>query len=160
MEIYLLLLRLLEAYEPLCNSKNIRLRLLLPDEILPCVAGNPQWIYQLLSIFIDNAIAYGCQGNENFSDEKPAIELLVKVIGKKISISVSDHGPGIPDNQKAVIFDRFYRSDSSRREKEHFGLGLSIAQLLAEQLGSEIEVLDTDGGGCTFQVNFKMCKAE
>ncbi len=159
-EIDLLLLRLLEAYEPLCNSKNIRLRLLLPDEILPCVAGNPQWIYQLLSIFIDNAIAYGCQGNENFSDEKPAIELLVKVIGKKISISVSDHGPGIPDNQKAVIFDRFYRSDSSRREKEHFGLGLSIAQLLAEQLGSEIEVLDTNGGGCTFQVNFKMCKAE
>ena len=61
---------------------------------------------------------------------------------------------GIPDELKAVIFDRFYRSDASRKEKEHFGLGLSIARSLAKQLGVKIKVLDTPGGGCTFQVGF------
>lgn len=57
-EIDLLLLRLFETYEPLCYSKNIRLRLLLADEMIPCVSGNFQWIHQMLSIFLDNAIAY------------------------------------------------------------------------------------------------------
>lgn len=59
-----ILLRLFESYEPLCNTKNIRLKLTLPDEFLPCVNGNPQWIHQILSIFIDNAIAYGCPDNK------------------------------------------------------------------------------------------------
>lgn len=146
-EIDLLLLRLFEAYEPLCNAKNIRLRLLLPEDMLPCIASNAACIQQLFSIFLDNAIAYGCQKNA-------VIELQAEIIGKKLAVSVSDHGPGIPEEKKAVIFDRFYRSDTSRREKEHFGLGLSIAQTLAEQLGVRIEVLDTKGGGCTFRVRF------
>lgn len=153
-EIDLLLLRLFETYEPLCYSKNIRLRLLLTDEMIPCVSGNSQWIYQLFSIFLDNAIAYGCTGAGNFHGGKPSIEICARVEGRKVAVSVSDHGPGIPKGQKDMIFDRFYRSDASRKEKEHFGLGLSIAQSLAAQLGVGIEVLDTEGGGCTFRVEF------
>lgn len=156
-EIDLLLLRLLESYEPLCHSKNIRLRLLLTDEMIPCISGNFQWIYQLLSIFLDNAIAYGCTGAGNFHGGKASIEIRAWVDGKKVAVSVSDHGPGIPEGQKDVIFDRFYRSDASRKEKEHFGLGLSIARSLAAQLGVGIEVLDTEGGGCTFLVRFEVC---
>ncbi len=159
-EIDLLLLRLFEAYDPLCSSRNIRLSLCLPDDLLPPIAGNSQWIHQLLSIFLDNAIAYGCSGNHHFPGGKPVIEMRVKTEGKKLSVVVADHGPGIPRQQKSLIFDRFYRSDASRKEKEHFGLGLSIAQSLAEQLGVEIEVLDTEGGGCTFQVRFSVCDAE
>ncbi len=153
-EIDLLLLRLFETYEPLCYSKNIRLRLLLADEMIPCVSGNFQWIHQMLSIFLDNAIAYGCKGAGNFHEGKPGIEICAGVEGKKVAVSVADHGPGIPEGQKDRIFDRFYRSDASRKEKEHFGLGLSIAQSLAAQLGVGIEVLDTEGGGCTFRVKF------
>ena len=159
-EIDLLLLRLFEAYEPLCHSKKIRLKLLLPDEMIPCVAGQAAWIHQMLSIFLDNAIAYGCMGGGDVHEEKAGIEMCAGMDGRKVAVSVSDHGPGIPKEQKALIFDRFYRSDASRKEKEHFGLGLSIAQSLAQQLGVGIEVLDTEGGGCTFRVAFEVCGAD
>jgi len=159
-EIDLLLLRLFEAYEPLCNAKNIRLKLLMPDDLIPCVAGNPQSIHQLFSIFLDNAIAYGCIRADDSLAEKPVVELKVQMKGTLLAVSVSDHGPGIPDDQKAAIFDRFFQGDASHNRKEHFGLGLSIAQSLARQLGVGIEVLDTKGGGCTFMVRFMVCGAD
>lgn len=164
-EIDLLLLKLFETYEPLCNAKSIRLKLTLPDELLPNVDGNAQGIQQMLSIFLDNAIAYGCgtsaaspDGKERIPDKKPVIEIRVNTADRKLAVCVCDHGPGIPHEQKSLIFDRFYRSDVSRKDKEHFGLGLSIAQSLAEQMGVKIEVLDTEGGGCTFRVLFPVAK--
>ena len=69
---------------------------------------------------------------------------------KKICYLVADHGKGIPDEEKDRIFDRFYQSDKSRKEKEHFGLGLSIARELAELQKGSLTLTDTPGGGCTF----------
>ena len=63
---------------------------------------------------------------------------------------MADHGTGIPDEEKERIFDRFYQSDRSRKEKEHFGLGLSIARELTELQKGKLTVTDTEGGGCTF----------
>lgn len=151
-----ILLRLFESYEPLCSTKNIRLKLTLPDEFLPCVYGNPQWIHQILSIFIDNAIAYGCPDSRKAGSMKPLIEIRAHSGKKEVTAAVSDHGPGISDEQKARIFDRFYRSDTARRKKEHFGLGLSIAQSLAKQMKLSVDASDTDGGGTTFRIHFPL----
>lgn len=148
-EIDALLLQIFEAYEPLCNSKGIKLNLLLPDEFLPKVYGNYQWIYQILSIFLDNAIAYGC------SEENSAVQISANLQAKHLSVCIIDHGRGIPDEQKLQIFDRFYRADKSRNDKEHSGLGLSIAKMLAEHMPLELRVLDTPNGGSTFQISFK-----
>lgn len=147
-EIDSLLLQIFETYEPLCNSKDIKINLKLPDEFLPKVYGNYQWIYQILSIFLDNAIAYGC------SEEKPSIQLTAALQNKSLAICVIDHGKGITDTQKLQVFDRFYRADKSRNDKEHFGLGLSIAKMLAEHMPIELHVVDTPDGGSTFQIHF------
>ena len=69
-----------------------------------------------------------------------------------VMVYVIDHGPGIPDAEKKLVFDRFYRQDPSRRQKEHFGLGLSVAAKLAEIQGIEVSLEDTEGGGSTFRV--------
>lgn len=138
-----LLLRLFEAYEPLCKDKQILLKLKLPEDFLPQVSGNPLWIYQIVSIFLDNAISYGCS-------EESEIIIQADLLGKEAAISVCDHGPGIPEQTKERIFDRFYQADSSRSEKEHFGLGLCIADTLAKQMKARVSIKDTKGGGATF----------
>lgn len=157
LEIDTLLFRLFETYQPLCESRNIHLGLSLPDEFLPKISGNAQWIYQILSILLDNAIAYGCPPDSHSTDrgsKKPAIRLAAESQAGVVTLSVIDHGPGIPDQEKAHVFDRFYRADRSRSDKEHTGLGLSLARTLAKQMGQTLEIDDTPGGGCTFRIRF------
>lgn len=148
-ELDAVLLQLLENYEILCHTKGIRLALKLPNEFLPTVKGNAAWIYQILSIFLDNAIAYGCTGTDS------SLITMQAYIGKRnVSVSISDHGIGIPDHVKPLIFDCFYKADASRNDKEHSGLGLSIAKMLADRMDLEIKVKDTPGGGVTFKLEF------
>lgn len=71
-----------------------------------------------------------------------------------------DHGVGIPDAIKPHVFDRFYRADASRNDKQHSGLGLSIAKMLADRMHTSILIKDTPGGGATFEMKFYSVKAE
>ena len=153
-ELDAVLLQLLENYEILCHTKGIRLALKLPSEFLPTIKGNAAWIYQILSIFLDNAIAYGCDASESVPD----ITLSPSFDSQSVVLAVADHGGGIPDDKKPYIFDRFYRADSSRNQKEHAGLGLSIAKMLADRMKAPLTVKDTSGGGATFEIKFKIAK--
>ena len=69
-------------------------------------------------------------------------------------INITDHGPGIPDAEKARVFDRFYSADPSRTDKHNFGLGLSVAKELARLHHADLTVTDTPGGGAKFAVTF------
>lgn len=151
-EIDSLLFQLFEAYEPLCRAKHIQLKLTLPEDFLSEVSGNPQWIYQILSILLDNAAAHAYPDPEQA--EKAVICLAAGPCRDGVCVSVTDHGTGIPDDQKKQIFNRFYRADPSRNDKEHSGLGLSIAGTLAAQMHLSIAVWDTPGGGTTFEICF------
>ena len=66
---------------------------------------------------------------------------------------MSDQGCGISDEDKAHVFDRFYRADSSRTERQHYGLGLSIAWELVRLHGGTLTVGDAGGrqGGFLYQ---------
>lgn len=165
-EIDELLLHLLELYEPVCLAKNGRLLLELPETPLPVVQADSGLCTQILSILLDNAVAYAltdthcAAGPKEQADntrniihfQNRRIILRAEYIRPHTLISVIDFGPGIPDNQKNLIFERFYRSDKSRNRKEHFGLGLSIAAVLAEIQGAELHVQDTEGCGSTFSL--------
>ena len=166
-----LLLNLLELYEPLCLSKGGRLLLELPAEPLPPVLADPDLCRQILTILLDNAVSYALSDESLSAPEDseqheptcsteisdtgqrpPKITLIAKSLQGHVVVSVVDHGPGISDKEKLLIFDRFYRNDKSRSSKEHFGLGLSIAASLAEIQGIRLAVEDTEGGGSTFTV--------
>lgn len=67
-----------------------------------------------------------------------------------ILLTISDNGPGIPEESRKEVFRRFYRIDSSRKDKQHFGLGLSIAREIVSLHGGTITVSETPGGGATF----------
>ncbi len=137
-----LLITLYESYEPVCISKKIRLDLNLSEETYPVISSDRERLFQILSIFLDNAVCYSPEGS--------SIQIQTSLKEKELIFSVSDHGKGIPAEDKPFIFDRFYRGDKSRTDKSHFGLGLSIAKELAKMLGGEIDFHDTEGGGSTF----------
>ncbi|MGQ4534014.1 sensor histidine kinase [Dermabacteraceae bacterium P13115] len=73
-----------------------------------------------------------------------------------VAIEVRDHGPGISREERTRIFERFYRTDSSRQRPTGqgggSGLGLSIATKIVEQHGGRISVHETAGGGAIFRV--------
>ena len=166
-EIDELLLNLLEMYEPILFSKGGTLSLLLPDAPLPPVSADPDLCQQIFTILLDNAIAYALTDESHANEDacactqnKRQIILQAEVSSGCLIVRVIDHGPGIPDEEKTRIFDRFYRSDRSRNKKEHFGLGLSIAAALAGIQNLDLHVEDTKGGGTTFSVKFgkrKLC---
>lgn len=77
-----------------------------------------------------------------------------------VRISVIDNGIGVADEHKDKIFDRFYRTDSSRSQKDHCGLGLCIASELVRQQKGMIALHDTPGGGASFTVSMPACERQ
>ena len=138
-----LLINTYEKYEPICRQKGIQFKLNTSDELFPVLNADIDRLNQILSIFIDNAI--------NYSLPKSEISLDSTVFKNMLVLSIKDHGTGIADKDKPFIFDRFFCADKSRTQKEHYGLGLSIAKKLVEMHKGKIELSDTLGGGCTFE---------
>lgn len=131
-----------ERFELLAASQNIALSVQLPEAHLADIPCDAQRIEQVLGIFLDNALSYTPAGGR----------IRLSVTGRKRSVSfhVADSGPGIPDGEKARVFDRFYRADPSRTKKEHYGLGLSVAREIASLHKGHIQVRDGELGGAEF----------
>ncbi len=143
-----LLISLYEAYEPICISKKIRLRLEISESSYPKFCADGERLFQILSIFMDNAIHHSINNEQ--------IEIKTAVTAKHITFFVIDHGKGIPEDVKPYIFNRFYCADESRTDKSNFGLGLSIADELAKMMNGKVGCKDTDGGGATFFVTLPL----
>lgn len=148
-----LLIETYESFLPLCQKKHIKLALDLPEEPLPRITADRQRLEQVLSILLDNAVSYSPEGGEiTIKAGLGRSSRRTNSAQPRLVVEVQDRGPGIPDELKQHIFDRFYRGDASRNDKKHFGLGLSIAKELAELHGGSISVQDNPGGGSRFVV--------
>ena len=139
-----LLLELYEAFLPLANRKQLRLSIRLPEESLPPCLCDSQRIRQALSILLDNALCYTPAGGQ--------VELALSRTRGGFCFSVADNGPGIPETEKKLVFERFYRADAARSGQEHFGLGLCIASEITQAHHGRLRLYDTPGGGSTFQL--------
>ena len=143
-ELDTLLLETYEKYEPLANSKNLHLNIRLPEEPLPPCRCDASRVSQILAVLLDNALSY--------VPENGQITLSVRKETSFFFLTVTDNGPGIPDSAKEAVFQRFYRADASRHDKQHFGLGLCIAKEITLLHHGTISVTDTPGGGATFKI--------
>ena len=139
-----MLINLYTKFEPICKGQDIVLHLDIAEESYPPLFSDDDRLDQIISVFLDNAVSYSPSSSE--------VTLSASVEKNELVITITDHGIGISDKDKPYIFDRFYRCDKSRTQKEHFGLGLSIASELANKLGGKIRLSDTVGGGCTFKL--------
>lgn len=147
-EIDTLLVETYEAFLPLFQQKNLSFQLDLQEEELPIINGDKDRLKQILFILLDNAVSYTPAGKK--------VTLRGYIADHHLNIEVEDQGLGIADKDKKLIFDRFYRADPSRSDKKHFGLGLSIANELVQIHNGKILVKDTEGGGATFIIRFRI----
>ncbi len=109
---------------------------------------DPLAFSQILFNLLDNAIKY--------SDGTKIIEIGLDVSKGWNILTVADQGIGIPDKLKKPIFDEFTRSDDSKvTARRGSGIGLNVAQRLAEKMGGTIEVADNRPKGTVFTVRLK-----
>ena len=111
------------AFDPVAFEAGKHLAEALSENVM--VFGDRDRLRQLVSILLDNAIKYGAPGG--------TITLSLQTSDRQAKLTVSNPGPPIPPEQLRRLFQRFYRADASRGEQSGFGLGLSIAAVIAQE---------------------------
>lgn len=118
----------------------------------PCyIMGDPQRLVQVFFNLLTNALKYG--------GEDSAIQVSVHVDNGAVYTQVTDHGPGIPEEEIPQIFQRYYRGKSVESEGMGIGLGLAIAREIIEQHGGEINVKSDKSEGTCFWFRLPLVNA-
>ena len=131
-----------ESFEGICNEKKITLNLIFSfkETFVDADMGK---IQQVLYNLLDNAI--------KFSHPNSIIKVTTTEKSDKVFVSVKDYGIGIPKESIKKVWERFYKSDSSRgKDKKGTGLGLSIAKDIITAHNENINVISTEGVGSEF----------
>ena len=125
-----------EFYLPAAEIKDVTLSFVSAGPV--SVSGDPTLLAQAVGNLIDNALKYvGVGGSVK-------VEVLTRS-ARAVEISVADNGPGIADNEKPKVAQRFYRGDLSRGTPG-VGLGLSLVQAVAKLHGGTLELTDNFPG--------------
>jgi signal transduction histidine kinase len=125
---------------PLANARQIELSLTAESGV--GVAGEPGGLRALVGNLVDNALRYTPAGG--------AVAVTVGQVSDAALLIVSDSGPGLSEEQRKLVFQRFYRVPGSPGDGS--GLGLAIAAAVVQRLGGTIDLLDGDGGGLRVEV--------
>ena len=137
-----LLQQTLAANEGFASQHGVTLQLHAPGEPM-LVNIDTDRITQVLTNLVSNAV--------KFSPRSAAVNITLSRRDKSVRIEVRDHGPGIPDEFRPRIFQKFSQADSSdSRLKGGTGLGLAISKAIIERLGGNIGFTSTVGEGSSF----------
>src|SRR5438046_4738209 len=139
-----------ELYEPLAEEDGMRLRV----ETAPTpLHGNRELISQALANLVENAIKYGkpvasaqpLSAGASAATDTREILIEARREGDQVLLSVTDHGPGIPEGDRKHAVERFVRLEASRSQPGS-GLGLSLASAVATLHGGELRLGDSRPG--------------
>ena len=129
---------------------SVRMEMAVPDGF-PLVLADPGLLERVLANLFSNALRHSPG-----SGRPP--ELSAQLVGDLVVLEVIDHGPGVPDEAKELIFEPFTRVGD--RLPGGVGLGLAVARGFAEAMGGRIEARDTPGGGLTVAITLGAASAD
>jgi signal transduction histidine kinase len=131
-------------FEAEAGEVGIRIKI-QAEPSLPPVMGDPQRLEQVIGNLVSNALRY--------APENSQVCILIRAGDDGVELAVNDEGPGVPEEDLAHLFDRFWRGEKSRtRTSGGAGLGLAIALQLIEAQKGKIWAQNLSGGG--LQVGF------
>lgn len=107
------------------------------------IHGNSEMLHRAIFNLAENAI--------KFTARNTSVDVEVHDDG---SLCVRDHGPGVPEAERELIFQRFWRAD--RRRSDGAGLGLSIVRAVADDHAATVAVRNLPGGGAEFAMRFRL----
>jgi two-component system, OmpR family, sensor histidine kinase KdpD len=127
----------------------VDIQMVVPDG-LPFVRTDPVLLERVLANLFSNALSHSPPGRGPVMRAQHA--------GGSVVLEVADHGPGVPDQFKARIFEPFERLDE-RGTGNGVGLGLAVAKGFLDAMGGSVTALDTPGGGLTMRVTLPAAAA-
>jgi len=138
----------LQQFEPAAQEKGLSLNL-AGDRAAPFVFADIAMIQRVLENLVSNAMRH---------TDKGGIRIALKQANDALHVSVSDNGCGIPEQEIARIFERFYQVDNPHRGGGYAGLGLAIVRRILDLHGCEISVRSKPDKGATFQFALPLAK--
>ena len=134
--------------KPLAESNDITVKIEITKD-LPLVMADPENLQQVILNLMSNAIKFSPRGGRVLVRVEPDGNQMLR-------FSISDNGPGIPEEEQSFIFNKYYRAKNVRNHSDGVGLGLSISKHIIEAHNGTIWVKSALGHGSTFEVTLPM----
>jgi two-component system sensor histidine kinase KdpD len=119
---------------------------------LPKVEVDFEFVQQVLKQLLDNAARYSPEGSP--------LEIRAELQYNTIVVSVADRGPGVDEDERVRIFDKFFRGRRNRFATQGTGMGLAIAKGIVEAHGGKLWVTSEPGQGSVFSFSLPVYKGE
>jgi two-component system phosphate regulon sensor histidine kinase PhoR len=129
--------------EGVIREKRQLVSIAVPPEARVLLA-DPAKLHDVLRNLVENAV--------NYTPDDGLITLHAGIAGDEYEITVSDSGPGLPEQDLIRVFERFYRVDKSRTRPGGTGLGLAIVKHLVQVMGGSVVASNRADGGAVFRV--------
>ena len=133
-----------------------RLRKLFPDLRVETMAPPETVLLYVHPALIEQALFNILENAARFSPPDEAVRVSVHSSGERLLIDVRDRGPGIPEDERARIFDMFYSVSRGDRAPQGTGLGLAICRGMIGAHGGSVEALPGDGIGTTIRISLPL----
>ncbi len=131
-----------DRFAVIAEARHLGLEVQAPRESL-VVAAPAEWLDRLLGVLLDNACKYSPDGG--------IVRVVAGSEGGRISVSVDDSGPGIPEAERSRIFDRFHRASETQGGA---GLGLAIADAIVRATNGQWRIGTAPTGGARMSVSW------
>ncbi|HLO34834.1 MAG TPA: HAMP domain-containing sensor histidine kinase [Candidatus Deferrimicrobium sp.] len=136
-----------DRFGAIAETRRLTIELQAPPEGA-VIAAPPEWLDRLLGVLLDNACKYAPDGGR--------VAVTVAVDGSRVALTVDDSGPGIPEDQRTRIFDRFHRATDTQGGA---GLGLAIADAIVRATGGRWKVASAPSGGARMGISWSRALA-
>lgn len=135
---------IVNSFKNMASQKDVTLKIVGCKEVL--IQGDCDLLKRAITNVIDNAVKY--------SPRNSMVKIIMDINQEKntAAITIEDNGPGISIEDQANIFNRFYRSESTRSAVEGYGLGLSISEQIIKLHKGEMSVSSELGKGSKFKI--------